>query len=171
VLAAQAAPDAVLTLLRDLGLTPAAESPEGDLLVRRPDARRAEARHRSRPAAWPPPAPSRRDLLAGVARLRAGDAAPAGGATAGTANGNGGRLSPPPVVAMDPAGSLAVLRDAVTARRAVWISYLEDADRRTQARIRPLGVEAGRVRAVDLATGRLRLYPVHRVIGAAPAEG
>jgi hypothetical protein len=71
---------------------------------------------------------------------------------------------------MDPAGSLAVVRDAVSARRAVWISYLEDADRRTQARIQPLGVEAGRVRAVDLATGRLRLYPVHRLIGAVPAE-
>ena len=75
---------------------------------------------------------------------------------------------PPRVVPMDPAGSLAVLRDAVSAQRTVWISYLEDADRHAQARIRPLGVEAGRVRAVDLATGRLRLYPVHRLIGATP---
>ncbi len=163
VLAAQAAPDAVLALLRDLGLAPAAESAEGDLLVRRPDARRAEGRRVVRSAAWPPPAPSRRDLLAGVARLRAGDAAVAA-AGDGTADG-----PPPPVTPMDPASSLAVLRDAVVARRTVWISYLEDADRHAQARIRPLGVEAGRVRAVDLATGRMRLYPVHRLIGAAPA--
>jgi hypothetical protein len=166
VLAAQATPDAVLTLLRDLGLTPAAESAEGDLLVRRPDARRAEGRRVVRAAAWPPPAPSRRDLLAGVARLRAGDAA----ASDGDGPDGGRHDGPPPLVTpMDPAGSLAVLRDAVTARRTVWISYLEDADRHAQARIRPLGVEAGRVRAVDLATGRLRLYPVHRLIGATPA--
>jgi hypothetical protein len=172
VLAAQATPDAVLTLLRDLGLTPAAESAEGDLLVRRPDARRARGRRVTRPApVWPPPAPSRRDLLAGVARLRAGDVVPANG-SGGADPGNGGTGSrrAPEVVPMDPAGSLAVVRDAVSARRAVWISYLEDADRRTQARIQPLGVEAGRVRAVDLATGRLRLYPVHRLIGAVPAE-
>jgi hypothetical protein len=189
VLAAQAAPDTVLTLLRDLGLTPAAESAEGDLLVRRPDARRAAGRRVTRPVPWPPPAPSRADLLAGVARLRAGDvAAPANGSANGTRNGSGngsrssangsgsdpataagGAGSPPRVAAMDPAGSLAVLRDAVSARRAVWIAYLEDADRPAQARIQPLGVDAGRVRAVDLATGRLRLYPVHRVIGAVPA--
>ena len=153
-LAAQAAPDAVLTLLRDLGLTPAAESAEGDLLVRRPDARRTEGRRVVRSAAWPPPAPSRRDLLAGVARLRAGDAVVAAPAGDGKPGG-----PPPLVVPMDPAGSLAVLRDAVSAQRTVWISYLEDADRHAQARIRPLGVEAGRVRAVDLATGRLRLLP------------
>jgi hypothetical protein len=173
VLAAQAAPDAVLTVLRDLGLAPAAESPDGDLLVRRPDARRAEGRRVPRAAAWPPPAPSRRDLLAGVARLRAGDAAPAGddagpkGDRNGHGNGNGGGPGPR-VIPMDPAGSLAVLRDAVRSRRSVWISYLEDADRTVQSRIQPLGVEGGRVRAVELATGRLRLYPVHRVIGAAP---
>jgi hypothetical protein len=128
-----------------------------------------------RAAVWPPPAPSRRDLLAGVARLRAGDASPAGEAKPngkpngptgpnGRANGDG---TGPRVIPMDPAGSLAVLRDAVSARRPVWISYLEDADRTVQARIQPLGVEAGRVRAVELSTGRLRLYPVHRVIGAA----
>jgi hypothetical protein len=167
VLAAQAAPDAVLGLLRDLGLAPAAESADGDLLVRRPDARRAAGRRQVRAAPWPPPAPSRADLVAGVARLRAGDAAdPGDGATVGR---NGGGGAAPRLVPMDPAGSLAVLRDAVSARRAVWISYLEDADRPSQARIQPLGVDAGRVRAVDLATGRQRHYAVHRVIGAAPA--
>ena len=170
VLAAQAAPDAVLALLRDLGLAPAAESADGDLLVRRPDARRATGRRQVRAAPWPPPAPSRADLRAGVARLRAGDAEGPGDAAAeGRKAQNGRDGSAPRLVPMDPAGSLAVLRDAVSARRAVWISYLEDADRPAQARIQPLGVDAGRVHAVDLETGRQRHYAVHRVIGAAPA--
>jgi predicted DNA-binding transcriptional regulator YafY len=123
-----------------------------------------------RAAPWPPPAPSRADLRAGVARLRAGDAAKPGDDTGAGANGQKGQAGPAPrLVPMDPAGSLAVLRDAVSSRRAVWISYLEDADRPAQARIQPLGVDAGRVRAVDLETGRQRHYAVHRVIGATPA--
>ncbi|WP_460447776.1 helicase-associated domain-containing protein, partial [Angustibacter aerolatus] len=44
VLAAQADPATVLKVLRDLGLAPAAESPDGDLVVRRPDARRTPPR-------------------------------------------------------------------------------------------------------------------------------
>jgi predicted DNA-binding transcriptional regulator YafY len=73
----------------------------------------------------------------------------------------------PELVPMDPSGALAVLRDAVAARRDVWIAYLEEAGRPVRQVVEPLGVEAGRVRALERETGRIRFYSVHRIIAVA----
>jgi hypothetical protein len=76
----------------------------------------------------------------------------------------------PALVPMDPAGALAVLRDAVAARQDVWIAYLEDAGRPVRQVVEPLSVEAGRIRALERQTGRIRIYSVHRVIAIAPVD-
>lgn len=163
VLAAQAAPDAVLSVLRGMGLAPAAESTDGELLIRKVTARRATAGRPSGPRRWPPPVASRAGLLSAVQGMRAIDA-------------NARRPIPeadenaPALVPMDPAGALAVLRDALAARQDVWIGYLEDAGRPVRHVVEPLSVEAGRIRALERQTGRIRSYSVHRVIAVAPVD-
>jgi hypothetical protein len=165
VLAAQAAPDTVLAVLRSMGLAPAAESADGELLIRKTPARRAMAARPPQPRRWPPPTASREGLMSAVRALRAIDE-------------NSRRPLPsasdqdaPTLRPMDPAGALAVLRDAVAAHRDVWIGYLEDAGRPVRQIVEPLAVEAGRVRALDRRTGRIRSYLVHRVIAVAAVDG
>ncbi len=163
VLAAQAGPDVVLSVLRGMGLAPAAESTEGELLIRKITARRASAGRPSGARRWPPPTATRAGLLAAVVGMRAIDANAR--RPVPEADGNA-----PALVPMDPAGALAVLRDAVAARQDVWIGYLEDAGRPVRHIVEPLSVEAGRVRALERQSGRIRSYSVHRVIAVAPVE-
>jgi hypothetical protein len=161
VLAAQATPDAVLSVLRTMGLAPAAESPDGDLLIRAVAARRATALAPAKARRQLPPTASRPNLLAAVRGMRAIDA-------------NAGRPVPEPgqdspaLVPMDPAGALAALRDAVATGQDVWIGYLEDAGRPVRHVVEPLAIEGGRIRALERQTGRIRSYSVHRVIAVAP---
>jgi hypothetical protein len=163
VLAAQATPDVVLSVLRGMGLAPAAESADGELLIRKATARRASGGRPAGPRRWPPPTASRAGLLTAVQGMRAIDA-------------NARRPLPeadensPALVPMDPAGALAVLRDALAARQDVWIGYLEDAGRPVRQIVEPLSVEAGRIRALERQTGRIRSYSVHRVIAVAPVD-
>ncbi|MFI7586520.1 helicase-associated domain-containing protein [Spongisporangium articulatum] len=157
VLAAQAAAPVVLSTLRSLGLSPAAESPNGDLVIPKTEPRRAPSAPRPRRVGEP----GREDLLLAVRSMRAVEE-------------NGRRpvptdVTPPELPTMDPAGSIAVLRDAVAERRDVWIGYLENAGHQARHIVEPLAVEAGRVRALDRQTGQIRLYSVHRVIGVVPA--
>jgi hypothetical protein len=79
VLAAQAPVDTVLSRLREIGYAPAAESPEGDVLIRRLDARRTPTRMRPPRVVAEPPAPSDALLGAAVRALRAGDRGRAAG--------------------------------------------------------------------------------------------
>jgi hypothetical protein len=161
VLAAQAAPDTVLAVLRGIGLAPAAESPDGELLIRKAPSRRATGVRPLGPRRLAPPTASREGLLTAIQGMRAIDA-------------NARRPAPvtadgaPALVPMDPAGALAVLRDALASRQDVWIGYLEEAGRPVRHIVEPLAVEAGRIRALERQTGRIRSYSVHRVIAVAP---
>jgi predicted DNA-binding transcriptional regulator YafY len=145
-------------------LAPAAESADGELLIRRTPARRAVSGRPVGSRRWPPPTASRSGLLTAIQGMRAVDA-------------NTRRPLPeadenaPALVPMDPAGALAVLRDALASRLDVWIGYLEEAGRPVRQIVQPLSVEAGRIRALERATGRIRSYSVHRVIAVAPVDG
>jgi hypothetical protein len=164
VLAAQAPPDTVLAVLRGIGLAPAAESPDGELLIRRTPARRATADRPAGPRRQPPPTASRQGLLTAVQGMRAIEAHARRPIPAASDD------DAPALVPMDPAGALAVLRDALAARQDVWIGYLEEAGRPVRQIVEPLAVEAGRIRALERQTGRIRNYSVHRVIAVAPVE-
>ena len=101
VLAAQAPPETVLSVLRGMGLAPAAESADGDVVVRAPRTHRTPPRSRPRPVTPLPPAPGEAALLSAVQALRAADEAAASRA-AGRADVVD--VGPPPVLAAtDPA--------------------------------------------------------------------
>ena len=159
VLASPADPTTVLATLRELGLAPAAESAQGEVVVRRPDARRTPPRrppeaHRGRAVAPADP------LLEAVARALRSTArhSPAGGD-------DQPRLTPG-----EPADTLARLREAVAAATRIWIGYADGNGRVERRVVQPLSVDGGRVTAFDHASEQVRTFSVHRVTGVAPAE-
>jgi hypothetical protein len=165
VLAAQAPPETVLSVLRGMGLAPAAESADGDVVVRGPRTHRTPPRSRPRPVTPLPPAPGEAALLSAVQALRSADEAVASRAA--------GRADivdvgpPPALAATDPASALALLRDAAAARRPVWIGYADAAGHVARRLVEPLSVDAGRITAFDRGSEEVRTFSVHRVTGVA----
>jgi len=171
VLAAQVPPAAVLETLRAMGLAPAAETADGDVVLQRPAEHRAPARPRPRPVSGLPPTPPDGALLSAVLALRAADEARAERARALDADltrvgADAG--PPPPLEPMDPVNVIAVLRDAAAGRRPLWIGYVEGAGQPVRRLVDPVSVDAGRVTAFDRMSGELRTFSVHRVSGVAP---
>lgn len=169
VVSAQAGPDTVLSVLRSMGLAPAAESPDGALLLARPDARRTPPRARPRPVNPLPPTPSDVALRSAVSALRAADEAADERARTARATirsdiGEGPELAP-----MDPAGVLAILRDAAADRRPLWIGVADAGGTASRRLVDPLRVDAGRIEVFDRGAEQVRTLSVHRVFGVAPA--
>ena len=164
VLVAQADPATVLAVLRQVGVAPAAESPEGAIVVRRPDARRTPARQPPRPTAVGP-APAPEHLLEAVVRtLRAGQSDQDDQRARAAA-------SPGPVLlAQDPSVTLATLRDAAAARQRVWIGYADATGRVDRRVVEPLSIDGGRITAFDHGTQDVRTFSVHRVLGVAEVD-
>jgi predicted DNA-binding transcriptional regulator YafY len=166
VLAAGAAPTAVLETLRSMGLAPAAESADGDLLLRRPSEYRTPPRTRPRPVTGPAPAPTAATLLGAVRALRAADEARRD--RAGVQLRELATTGPPPTLgAMDPALALTVVRDAAAVRRPLWIGYVDASGTPSRRLIDPVSIEAGRVTAFDRGAGEVRTFSVHRITGVA----
>ncbi|QLE73475.1 DNA-binding protein [Streptomyces rectiverticillatus] len=163
VLAAQAAPDALLEGLRAMGYAPAAESAEGDVVVTRADAHRTPPRTAPAPVPEGPPVPDETLLGAAVRAIRAGD-------LASTAERK-------PVAAPAPAGgglprttsadTLATMQAAVLTGAAVWIGYVNAEGAASQRVIAPVRVEGGFVTGYDHTADEVRTYPLHRITGVA----
>lgn len=168
VLAAAAAPAAVLDVLRAMGLAPAAETADGDLLLRRPTEHRTPPRARPRPVAALPPAPSETALLGVVRALRAADAARLDRQQVQVRE-LASTGQPPVLGPMEPAVALTVVREAAALRRPLWIGYVDSAGISSRRLIDPVAVEAGRVTAFDRGAQEMRTYSVHRITGVAPA--
>lgn len=164
VLMAQADPATVLSVLRAVGVAPAAESPDGAVVIRRPDARRTPPRQPPRPTAVGSPAPSPALVEAVVRSLRVGqDRQDEQRSRAQAQTG-------PALVVTDPSVTLATLRDAAAARARVWIGYVDAGGRVERRVIEPLSVDGGRVTAFDHSTADVRAFSVHRVTGVAADE-
>jgi hypothetical protein len=178
VLAAQADPGALLEGLRAMGLAPAAESAEGDVLTRA-HAHRAPARTAPVPVPDGPPAPDARLLNAAVRAIRAGDLAatvvhrtlpaPSGPSSAGSASDQaasahrqGGDL--PRTTAAE---TLATVQAAAMTGSALWIGYVNADGAASQRVIAPVRVEGGYVTAYDHTADEVRTFPLHRVTGVA----
>jgi hypothetical protein len=162
VVVAQAEPAEVLVALRDVGLAPVAESPTGDVVVRRPDLARTPVRDAPRPTVTEPPRPSPAYLEAVVRALRSGQRESDDEERRSSSRG-------PRLPVTDPSVTLAVLREAAATRSRVWIGYADASGRAERRVIEPLTVEGGRVTAFDHATDGVRGFSVHRVTGVAPA--
>jgi hypothetical protein len=168
VLAAQAPIDVVLATLRETGHAPAAEGAKGEIVVRRPDERRASTPHRlpTAPAATAelPPAV----LAVAVQAIRAGDRArtaikrPVDPVPARA--GFGGPPSSPTV------DVLALLSEAAATGDTVWIGYVDVHGQATERLIEPEIVEGGYVEAYDRLREERRRFAVHRITGAAAID-
>ena len=150
----------VLEVLRSLGHAPAAESPDGAVIVARPEARRTAVRQRATRHGEPMALPDEQARLAVVA-LRAGDLA----ARAARRH---------PVTISHSIDTLAFLQEAAREHRQVWLGYVDAQGRSTSRVVEPRSVEGGYVTAYDHLRQEDRTFSVHRVTGVAEvaeAEG
>ncbi|MFD8380728.1 helicase-associated domain-containing protein [Streptomyces sp. NPDC059679] len=163
VLAAQAAPDALLEGLRAMGYAPAAESAEGDVLITRAEAHRTPPRSAPAPVPEGPPVPDDTLLGAAVRAIRAGDrAATAPHKPVPASATDSGRL--PRTTSAD---TLATMQAAALTGSAVWIGYVNADGAASQRVIAPVRVEGGFVTAYDHTADEVRTYPLHRITGVA----
>jgi hypothetical protein len=161
VLAARTAPSTLLEGLRSMGFAPAAESPEGDVLVARAAAHRTPPRAVPQPVPEGPPTPDDALLSAAVRAIRAGDEAATAPLRTPDAP-EGGDL--PRATAAD---TLATLQMAVLTGTRVLIGHLTPEGVATQRVLTPLSVEGGFVTAHDHTAAGVRTYPLHHITGAA----
>lgn len=162
VLAAQADPTTLLEGLRSMGLAPAAESAEGDVLITRAFAHRTPARTAPAPVPDGPRAPEPALLGAAVKAIRAGDMA----ATAVRKPGS------EPVATGDlprtnAAETLATVQAAAMTGATIWIGYVNVDGAASQRVIAPVRVEGGFVTAYDHTADVVRTFPLHRITGVA----
>ncbi|WP_328582475.1 helicase-associated domain-containing protein [Streptomyces sp. NBC_00370] len=162
VLAAQADPTTLLEGLRSMGLAPAAESAEGDVLITRAFAHRTPARTAPAPVPDGPRAPEPVLLGAAVKAIRAGDLA----ATAVRKPGS------EPVATGDlprtnAAETLATVQAAAMTGATIWIGYVNVDGAASQRVIAPVRVEGGFVTAYDHTADVVRTFPLHRITGVA----
>jgi hypothetical protein len=158
VLAAQADPATLLERLRAMGLAPAAESPDGDVLITRPDARRTPPRTPPLPVTDGPPAPDDALLGAAIKAIRAGDRAATVTRDAPAARDGG-------LPRTSAADTLATVQAAALTGESVWIGYVNAEGAATQRVIAPLRVEGGYVTAYDHTADATRTFALHRVTG------
>jgi hypothetical protein len=152
VLAAQSSAEVVLDRLREMGYTPAAEGADGDVVVRRPESRRATARRPPARAATPPVELRPALLDAAVRAVRAGDRAAS------------------VTVSRPAADVLAMLTQAAAAGEPLWIGYVDAEGRGSQRVIEPVAVEGGHVSAYDHLRGAVRSFAVHRITGVSAVD-
>ncbi|NLE72453.1 MAG: hypothetical protein GX609_10270 [Actinomycetales bacterium] len=162
VLAAQVPATALADALRERGLGPLLEGPDGQVVVAgrtphriRPRRGRRAAEPAARNAGEPEAREGRLRKLASdllVADRRRGDV--------------DDDLDP-----NDPAGpslALGLLREAAEEHRPVWLQVVGPDGTASRRRVRPLRVDAGRVRVLDLDREAELTVAVHRIVDVTP---
>jgi len=138
--------DVLLPRLRELGVAPVVEGPDGEVRVARREARRARS---PRQPAQSDGARTAARTAATVTAIRAGDRA----AQAGSA----------PAVRQTPTSALATLRSAADAGATVEIAYVDKDGSVHDRLVDPRSVEGGWLRALDHRSEELRSFAVHRI--------
>ncbi|MEV3855972.1 helicase-associated domain-containing protein [Streptomyces sp. NPDC050095] len=162
VLAAQADPGTLLDGLRSMGFAPAAETPDGDVLITRAHAHRTPPRTAPEPVPDGPPLPDGTLLDAAIRAIRAGDLAATTPRKETPAHPGDGAL--PRTTAAE---TLATMQAAVMTGDTLWIGYVNAEGAASQRVIAPIRVEGGFVTAYDHTADEVRTYPLHRVTGVA----
>lgn len=147
--------DVLLPRLRELGVAPVVEAPDGSVRVARRDLLRARRPRHRRPAAADQ---ARVEATAAsvLGAIRAGDRATASRpASAGPAT--------------TPSGALAALREAIEAGTTVVIGYVDNHGAATDRVVDPLRLEGGQLTAHDHRSDDSRTFSVHRITVVRPA--
>ena len=163
VMVSPLAADRVAERLRELGFAPAAENPDGGLVLRRPDARRAPSRPRPlRRVDLSTPSPAM--VAVAVRALRSGDRA----ATAARRHISDGSAIAGGVLPRSAASdTLSALRDAAATGRPLWIGYLNAQGQASSRIVEPQRLAGGYLTAYDHRRAELRTFAVHRITGVA----
>ncbi len=158
VLVSKASRATMLDSLRAMGYAPVAESLEGDVLITRADARRAEAQPiRQVNGVF---APEAEVVTAAIRALRAGDAAllsrpaPVGEP--------GGAVPRTPATA-----TISALQEAIRQGSRVWIGYLDSQGQATSRILEPARIEGGYLTAYDETRAAIHRFVLHRITGVA----
>lgn len=150
----------VITALRGAGYAPAAESPDGAVVIRRPEDRRTRAPRSAAVTTRRPPEDAL--VTAAVRTLRAGDKASA--PRAATVVGPASRAELP---SLSSAAIVSSLRGALADQRAVWIGYADTDGAVGQQIVDPIRLHGGVLTAFDHRTDSVRQFAVSRVTGVA----
>ncbi len=148
VLVADVPPAELVDAVRAAGLAAVVEDADGAAVRVAPTAHRVRLRRR----VPPDPVLGRRRLLR-VAEDLAGTPDP----------------EPEPEGTVEPVETLVVLREAAAAGGEVWLEVAGPSGP-TRRRVRPLRVDAGRVRVLDADRQAELTVAVHRIVGAEPAD-
>ncbi|SEG92409.1 Helicase conserved C-terminal domain-containing protein [Thermomonospora echinospora] len=170
VLASRLSAAELLEALRGLGLSPVAESPEGGVVITRPDAHRAEpSAHpaadpvRTLPADDPDPA----IIAAAVRALRAGEEAARQGAELARTRPGPPPGEPPRSPSM---ATVEELRRAVERGARVWIGYLDQQGQASSRIVEPVRVDGGFLTGYDATRAAMHRFALHRITGVAELE-
>lgn len=148
VLVSETPIDVLLPRLRDLGVAPVVESPDGTVHVARPDVLRARTpkEHRGRAQRAVREAAHASQV---VAAIRAGDRAES--------------TRPTVVERVSPSGAMAALREAIETRSAVVIGYVDNQGASADRLVDPEGLDGGTLTAYDHRSDDVRTFAVHRI--------
>jgi hypothetical protein len=157
--------DVLLPRLRELGVAPVVEAPDGTVRLARREVLRTRGARRPPGVADPAAAGGPLDPRA-AARLAARVAATV---TAIRAGDQAARSRPEPALRAaeptTPASTLAVLRESVELGGSVWIGYVDNHGSTVERVVDPVRVEAGWLDAYDHRTEDVRSFAVHRITG------
>lgn len=151
----------VIATLRSAGYAPAAEGPDGGIVIRRPDDHRIRT---PRPKAAASPRRTEPSLVSAAVRtLRAGDraSAPRHSTVVGPAASSGG------VPRLQSNAIVAALKSAIAENRPLWIGYADTDGTVGEQVIDPIRLSAGVLTAFDHRTDGVRTFAVSRVTGVA----
>ena len=158
VLVSQSGSGALIDALRASGYAPAAEAPDGSLVVRRQRELRVPA-PRSRRAASTRPDPQAL-VTAAIRGLRSGERARDAGAAEAEA---------PAMQPTSSAVTVAALRRAIAQVDPVWIAYADTDGTTSQQIVDPIRLGGGTLTAFDHRAEQVRTFSVARISGVADA--
>lgn len=158
VLVSQAGSGELIEALRASGYAPAAEAPDGSLVVRRPRERRVPA-PRSRRAAGGRTDPQAL-VAAAIRGLRSGERMGGPSPVEGDV---------PVIPATSSAATVAALRKAISQVEPVWIAYADADGTTSQQVVDPIRLGGGTLTAFDHRAEQVRTFAVSRISGVADA--
>lgn len=164
VLVSQAPASEVIATLRDSGFAPAAEAPDGTVVVRRSDERRtATPKHAKATTSRHNPETL---ITAALKALRASErsqSAPRGATVTGPATAGA-------IPRTSSAAIIAALKVAISESTPMWISYADTDGTNTDQIVDPIRLGGGTMTAFDHRTEQVRSFTIARVSGIAPLE-